>query len=223
MLSLPQGFLEKTDQELKDWIILTTIPEFSAYAPDIEWAAIDTENSIYKHEVKQNHYYFFDEEELPILGVSDMFISGSTDYINGHPYIGPYSVNGIKGWALQALNAKLLKPFSNFNYTFKFIPPNIIRILPGNPGLVVLEYERQHPDDLRKIPAGFNTIFKNLALADVMLWIGQIRSMYSNVSTPFGEIQIKGEELVAKGTEIKEKYMELLKEATIPPLVIDIG
>jgi hypothetical protein len=120
----------------------------------------------------------------------------------------------------------LLKPFSNFDPTYRFITPNQIRILNGNvSGFIAIEYERQHPEDLRKIPAAYRTTFMNLALADVKIQIGSIRTMYGQgtITTPFGEIPLNGDQIKQEGVDLRREILETLQENTLPPIVIDIS
>ena len=66
MLSLPGGYLEKTDQELKDWIILKSIPEFSKWYPDDEYTAVVVDNEYYKGNTKFFSDYITNIENNPI-------------------------------------------------------------------------------------------------------------------------------------------------------------
>ena len=65
----------------------------------------------------------------------------------------------------------------------------------------------------------------NLCLADIMIQIGTMRSMYGDgrLSTPFGELPINGDNLKSDGKELRRDIIDELKEHTIPPIIIDIG
>ena len=89
-------------------------------------------------------------------------------------------------------------------------------------GDFVVEYERMHPSDLRKIPNALQRKFMDLALGDIMIWIGGIRLMYQSIQTPFGEIPLNGQDLLSRGEEIKRDLVQKFEEDSMPPIVVDI-
>jgi len=228
-LALPSTYIEKTDAQLQEWIEITAIPEFSQYFPDVERTGINTESELYQDPERQHTYLFFDDENLEIIGIKNMFFPQGDAMIEGHPFLGPYSFSAMKDWALDVFKARTLREFSNFNYNWKFISPNKVEILGGTGsqsiGRIVVEYEREHPKDLRKIPIAMKMLFQDLALAHVMIQIGNLRSWYGDdqITTPFGSIPLKGETLKSDGNELRERIVTQLGEASIPPIIIDIG
>ena len=221
-MSMPSSFLEKSDDELKDYIEMVTIPAFSQYFPDEEHTGIDASCDKYKHPIQKNHFLMFDDEGLDIYGIKDMFFENN-DVMFGGPIFNPYSLEGMKHWALQVFKADMVRPYSDWGFTYRFYEPNVIRILPdGYTGKAAINYEREQPHDLRKIPPSLKIDFMNLALADCMIMIGQIRTMYNQISTPFGEIPLNGQELKSDGERMREETIRRLEEASIPAIVMDI-
>ena len=144
----------------------------------------------------------------------------------GHPVMEPMSFESMKGWSLEVFKSRFFFPYSMYNYTFTFIHPNIVEITNQyKPSSFVVEYERMQPPDLRKIPDSMQKIFMDLALSDIMIWIGGIRMMYGDgrLTTPFGEIPLNGSDLQSKGEDLHDKIMERLIENTHPPIVIQLG
>lgn len=222
-LALPNGCIEKTDTEIQNYIINVTIPDFSNYFPDVEWVSVLPSNSNYMVPGKTYHYKFFDAENLPIYGIKQCYFSESDDYITGHPPLSSFSFESMKWWSLSVFKSRFFKPFSAWNRTYRFIPPNIVRVLPCADDNFVVEYEREQPPDLRKIPASMKRVFMDLALADIGILIGSIRTQFSEITTQFGTIPIKGEELKSEYQDLRRETLEKLVENSMPEVFIDIG
>jgi hypothetical protein len=224
-LSLPSGYLEKTDQEIKDWILLKTIPEFSNWYPDTEFTAVIPTNRNYiSSNNRAGNFLFFDSENIPILGIRECYFPATDAFTTGHPIIGPVDIASLQNWALQVFSSKLVAPFSEFSYSYTFRQPNIVCVLPAEhiTENFVIEYERQQPPDLSKIPVALTSQFLDLCFADIAIWIGGLRSMYTNTSTPFGEIPLRGEELLQRGEDMRRELIDKWTDDTVPPLIIDI-
>lgn len=226
-LALPSTFIEKTDDQIREWVEITAIPEFSQYFPDVERTGINTESDLYKDPERQHTFLFFDDERLDILGIKECYFSQGDLIIAAHPFMGPFSMSAYKNWALAVFQARSITAVSNFNYTWKFFPPNKLQILSSagaKPGLVVIEYEREHPKDLRRIPASMKMLFQDLALSHVMIMLGDLRGWYSDrLTTPFGDIPLNSEALRSDGRELHDKIIEKLEVGSLPPVVIDYG
>lgn len=220
-LSLPSSFIEKSDEELKKWIILTALREFSDYVPDLEYNYVDPTKAINQTE-RRNEFKFYDEEELPILGIKEYYHDASGDFATGHPVLGPMSFSAIKEFALAAFKANLLKPISFWGFTGKFIRPNKVRILPECTQPFLIEYEREQPPDLRRIPAEHARAFMELALSETMLWIGSIRSHYGDgrITTPYGDIPLNGDTLKSDGDTLKRETVDRLREVSMPSVFV---
>lgn len=224
-LSLPSTFIEKTDSEMTDWIKNVTIPDFSNYYPDVEWTPVLIRNPTYQVSGRSFHYKFFDDEDIPIYDIRQCYFDLDDDYISGYPPIAALSFEGMKWWALDVFKSKFFKPFSEWNRTYRFIQPNIVRVLPEAGDNFVVEYEREQPHDLRRIPVTLKRIFMDLCLADIMIWIGGIRTHYGGgrLTTPYGEIPLEGEALKSEGQELRREIIDKITEDTIPPVIVDIG
>jgi hypothetical protein len=224
-MSLPSGFLEKTDQEIIDWIKLTTIPEYSQYYPDKEYTAVIPTDSRYIATPREGEFYFFDEENLPIYDILDCYMSSSNLVTTGHPMTGVTSINSLPTWTMEVFQSTMFSKFTDFSYTFHFIQPNIVKVLPSENGFLenfVVYYERQQPEDLRRIPNAMSRDFMDLCLSDILIWIGNMRAMYSDTNTPFGNLSLRGDELKADGERLKEELISKFREDTLPPIIIDV-
>ena len=225
-LGLPSGFIEKTDDELKEWITITTIPEFSQYYPDDDYAAVIIANPYYHTDPRRNVFNFFDEEDLPIIGIKEVYFSVGNPIMQGHPVLGTFSFSEYPWWSLSVFKSNLFTGSSQFSFEAKFIEPNLVQIFPEDIAEnFVVNYEREHPHDLRKIPSAMSKIFMDLALSDVMIWIGGMRSNYGDgtLTTPFGDIPLKGSELKQEGLDMKRELIDKMVDDTIPPIIIERG
>lgn len=225
-LGLPSGFIEKTDDELKNWIILTTIPTFSQYYPDDEYVPVIQGNPIYKTDPRRSVYTFHDEEDLDVIGIKEVYFDIGNPILTGHPVLGTFSFSGFPWWSLAVFKSNLFAGSSQWNYSYKYIPPNFVQIFPEdcNSNFVVC-YEREHPHDLRKIPSAMNSMFMDLAYADCAIMIGEIRSHYGDgtLNTPFGEIPLMGSQLKQEGQDMKQQLIDKFTDDTIPPIIIERG
>ena len=223
-LALPNTFIEKNDREIIDYLKLTTFQDFSDYFPDVESTCVIPDVAKYKHETKQNQFYFFDDEELDIYGIVQCYFPIGDSYISGHPPMGAMSFEGMKWWALDVFKARLFQPFSYWSKTYKFYIPNIVRVLPDAKDPFVVEYERTQPYDMRRIPNALQREFMDMCLADIAVMIGRQRQMYGNgnITTPFGDIPLNGDMLVQMGTDLRNEVVTKLEDNSFPTFMIDV-
>ena len=223
-LSLPSSFIEKTDTEIQKWVTLTALKDFSDHIPDKNWSHVDPQLPMHQT-TRANEYLFFDDEDLPILGTVNFYFDETGMFATGHPIFPAMSFTQVQSWALETFKSSQLRPFSLWGYTGKYIQPNTIRILNAINAPFIVEYEREQPHDLRRIPSQHSRIFMELALAETMIWIGGMRSHYGDgrLTTPFGEIPLSGETLKSEGIELKRETIERLREISLPGVVIHMG
>ena len=216
-------FIEKSDQDLMDWIKNVTIPTFSEYIPDKEYAPVVPSDEKYQN-ARTGWYHFFDEEDLDIYDIIECYFGVETLAATNHPIVGVSSFEGMTWWSLDIFKSRNFGPISLFSgYTYKYIAPNIVEVLPDYTNAFVVKYEREQPHDLRRIPNPTKREFMDLCLADIKLWIGGMRTHYGNIQTPWGEINLKGDELKSEGEALKNETVTKLDERSIPPVIIDIS
>lgn len=222
-LALPSTFIEKSEAEIREWIVDNSLPLFSNYYPDWNRVGIVTANPSFQHPTKQNFYLIYDDEDLEVFGIRECYFPFAGDAFSGHPIMPPMSFSSLESWSLEVFASRFFKPFSMFSYTYRYLPPNYVEIFTEQkPDTFVVEYERMQPDDLRRIPPSMEQVFKDLCLADIMIWIGGLRTMYSEISTPFGVINIKGEELISRGEDMRRELIDKMQDDSKPPITIDV-
>tara|TARA_Y100000310_G_C20691081_1_gene822256 strand:+ start:288 stop:1001 length:714 start_codon:yes stop_codon:yes gene_type:complete len=223
-MSLPDQFIEKTDAEVQSYCTRTALRKFSTYFPSVQRIAMDTaDNNIKVQDGRQNEYFLNDADGLEILGVSEFIPTQSNLNVLGHPYIAPFDYEGIPDFALSAFKSMNAFQFSDLNPSLEFIPPNRVRMSSLYKGRFVIQYERMHHSELNTVPNDLSDLFTDLCIAMVKMWIGNLRKRYPSVQTPFGEINISGEDLYSTGKELYDSVMEEMKTSSYPPIIFDRG
>lgn len=214
-LSLPSQPLEKTDDELRDYLQRNALRKFEKYFPDKNIITLDTNDIKVQVIGKQSTFYLFDPEDREILNVVQMDTQVGDLMVLGHNIWGAWSYDDIPQIALANANARNTKPYSMFNYTTEFLPPNMVRILPKFEGTCAIEYERSHDPELSTIEPSLKDYFVDLCLGMAEMWIGKLRQKYSSYNTPFGEIQVNGDVIYNEGKELYDKTIDKLDSGSI--------
>lgn len=225
-LGFPFQNLELEDLQIVQYFTTYSLREFSKYVPDINKVVLNLTLAQNIVNSRQNEYYITDPDNIEILNVIDIYFGGSDLYLQGHPIFGPFSHFELRDWALATEMANQLKMFSNFDVTFEFFHPNIVRIspIPNNARSCTVEYERMQPSDLRGVPNEHQLLFCDFSLADIMIVLGRIRKKYGdgNLRTPFGDIPL-GSDIYDEGKEKKRELIEKLERLALPNVSLDFG
>jgi len=222
-LSLPFQQLEKSDEEIVDYLKRNALRKFEQYFPQKWRLTLNCSRAEVKVPGRRSEFYLFDLDERQIKNVVNFYPTAGPGLMNGQPWFGPWSVGEVPEWHLKQFNANLLQPFSNFAYTHEFIPPNMLRISPIFSGICVVEYERSHDTELSSINPELEDIFIDLSLSMFMMMIGRLRQKYSTTNTPFGDIPLNGDLLYNDGKEIFDRTIELMRMGSLPNIVFDHG
>jgi len=223
-LCLPNHVLEKTDEEIKEYLTESALDMFADYFPDTIKIPFDTTDENIKVPDKQGEFYLIDPDDRSIIEILTFAVRQGTDIIFGRPIIPVLSWPQVPINELGNYTADNSLLFSQWNFNFEFKHPNIIRISPlFTEGYATIEYERTHNPDLSTVPTIAEHLFIDLALGMFMKNIGRIRTRYRTIRTAFGEIELNGEDLKSEGTEIYNKAEEDLKRVTLANVILDRG
>ncbi len=221
--------LELTDDQILEYCTTYTLREFSSYFPYVKRVNLDIQDSSCYVPNRTNEFYIDDGEGLEILNIVDIYVPSTNLLMFGHPPMGPLSLNDLKNFALNVEIAGMIKQFSNWNYTFEFSSPNVLRISPTPKDSlqdIAVEIECMQKSDLSKIPNEMQQIFMDLCLAETMVRIGRIRQRFSSggtgLTTPFGNIPI-GSEIFEEGQTMRREIIEKLQASAIPNVSICIA
>ena len=224
-LGFPFQFVEKSDEEIVEYVRENTLREWSQYNPQSGMILmLDVTSEHTKVPGKANEFYLEEPQGLEIINVVDVYYNMSDLLVHGHPPLGPLDHFSLRDWALSTQMAVDLKQFSSFDKSFIFRHPNILRISPvfslASEKWVAVEYERIQPGDFSGVPNDLQLLFCDFALADIMIMIGRIRKRYTDLKTPFGEIPISAE-IFDEGTTKKKEILDRLITGTLTNIVVD--
>jgi hypothetical protein len=219
---VPYVPMEWSDQQILQRVRTKTIPLFSKYLPRITGMAIDFTNPAIQTQTP-NEFLISDPQGAPIIDIRYLIPNLSDPILSGHPVIGLLGGNWetLANYLLKTDVANELEQFSMLNQTFDFIPPNLLRVIPTPKDTETLIYETYHLPDFSSIPPEFESQFLDLAYADVAIAIGKLRKYYTNIQTPFGEIQLNADELISDAKELRQSIIEFLQGAN-PSVIVDV-
>ena len=222
-LALPNQELERPDKEIIEYCQEHALKKFSTYFPNVHRITIDTTDTAIQIPDRYGEYYLIDEDDCEILGVTAFYPGNRNDLILGAPVLPPRALSQLEPWLLQNYNYGLIKPFSEYSYNHEFMPPNKFRITPHYAGLATVQYERVHLSDLSTIGTEFHSYFTDFCYGTVAMMIGRLRKKYSNIATPFGEIQINADEIYNDGETIYNRVLEKFESGSKPNIIMDVG
>jgi hypothetical protein len=208
--------LEFTDEEMADIIREHTLPLFSKYNPLIRYYRMTygenciTENPTYIYQFKNFNYKIMKINNIaPTSSVQDLNVMysqalrttrDSTDF-------------------LMNMNYLHMSNIAVAPHTWRFMPPDKIEVLRTTDALTfsedfIVEVACMHNDPTTVSPDLY-LLLRDLALADIMIYLGRIRSKFEQFNTPFGEIQTNAQTLLNDGTQLRQQVIENL--TNLPP------
>jgi len=214
--------IELSDEQILEHIRDVVLPEFSHYLPDENGRlALDTEDEKFQTN-HLNEYKLFDPDGRRIYSIIDV-IFPDYDIMFGYNPIGIFSYEEIPGFELETSKARATRLYSLWNFTWDFIQPNILRIMPQFRGTCTVLYNREHAKDFSTIPIVYQREFLEYCLGSVMIAIGRARTRFGTVQTSFGEIQLNGDNFISQGQDILSNIKEKLDVITLPCIELDVG
>jgi hypothetical protein len=158
-----------------------------------------------------------------IVSIIDLYVS-NLDLAIGYPMpIMQTSIEESTNVVTDILQAIPNLLTSSIVYkTWEFLPPNMIKIFPAGFGFEVgVVYMEVLHEDLSSVPGTFAHDLIDLVLADVYDTLGDLRSKYQQVNSPFGDIQLNADTLISKAENLRSKVYERL--VSLPPNTIVAG
>jgi len=208
---------EFTDEEMADIICEHTIPLYSKFDPLIRYYRMEystnliTENPTYVYQFKNFNY--------KIMKINQVIPSSSVE-----------DLNMLYSQALRTNMQDVTEMLMNMNYmhmsniavaphTWRFFAPDKIEITRTTDTVTfsrdfIAEVACIHPDPTTVNPDMY-VYLRDLALADIMIYIGRIRSKFESFSSPYGEVQVASRSWVDEGNQLRRDTVESLKN--LPP------
>lgn len=207
-LGYPVATVELSDEEIIHVVKTITMPYFSSYVPDYN------QKQVTKTVEGSSNVYIIEEEESAIIDVVKIMTDISNEIVTGDPrQIMPLlSPSSIPSFLTDLTVRHLQQQYSNMWPSWKFIPPNLVRIYPSYNmgGIYIVRYTRVHPSPTT-IPVNYQRDFQDLALSDVMFSLYAVRAKYSTYQTPYGDINLNADVLYQRATDLKNVVIERLK------------
>jgi hypothetical protein len=217
-LGVPYNLLELSDTDIINYIKEHTLSKFSQYIPHPIFINLSSINEIGSNITKHQYTYQLSDEfvdAFDIVGIQEVYYNTASGIMS----------SDLQTAFLNPLDTVLMNAHYNLNEdlqpvnAFQFIPPKTItfsrEILPSGGYSIVAEVNTIH-QSLDTIPSDvYHKIFKDLCLLDIIDWIINIRSKYSNLSTPFATINLNIDRLQNISTALNQKVEDYI--ANLPP------
>lgn len=219
----PWMALELSDDKIFKEINNKALQMFSKYIPDktgelmINPLDVDTKGD------NKHRYKMIDPDGRDIISITEIIFDSSELFFFGHGFLGVFNFEQLPGHLLSSDLARAAYDNSIYKKYYTFRHPNIIEIsdLDVRKPFKVL-YERKHSENYDTIPHQFEDLFLKLAAAVVKIKIGSIRSVFTNINTQYGTVELNGQELKQEGREERREVEEELKKEPMN-IIIDFG
>jgi len=214
-MGAPALALEYSDEDMVKIIKNHVLPEFSRYIPLMRYYLMrEEENCIQEnptkiYEIKNFPYKIIKIDEIISQpGILDMLQTASTAIYSGDitNLLGANYVNQAKTTVLA-------------DDTWTFLPPNKIELIKSMNSMwiydnFIAKFACVH-DDPTTVDPDLYVYLRDLALAEIMLFIGRIRTKYQSFNTPVGQVDMNAQEFIQEGQNLKREVLEKLDR--LPP------
>ena len=214
-LGWPVIQIELSDEDILNQIKRHILPFFSRYSPLLRYYLLTEESNCIQYEptkiykIKNFPYKIIKIDEIiakPNLldynqNISTALYSGDITNLLGSNYV------------LQSKTTVLADD------TYEFISPNKIEMIKSSNSVwiyddFIAKLACVH-DNVSTVDPDMYVYLRDLALAEVMIRLGKIRSKFENFATPVGQIQINSQQLQQEGEQLKRDVIEKLDR--MPP------
>jgi hypothetical protein len=205
-LGIPYNLLEITDDDIINFLKNQVLPEFSQYVPNKLFIQLTPADStgVNNQTFHQYEYKLNIPDEIYVLGVENVFFNQSS----------PFSENSWSSMFVDPTDIVLSNAYTTLRESlqvvpeFNYLPPRTITLslLMGNG--VIAEVNTIH-NALDTIPPDlYNNTFKKMCLSGVLKYLYNIRSKFSNLTTPFGEIQLNIQDLQNRAAQLDQEIQD---------------
>ncbi len=208
---------EFSDEDMIDIFRDHTIPEFSKYIPLIRYYRVTYDNNLITesptrlYQIKNFCYKIMKINS--IIGTSTL-----QDMDMLYLQAGRQSAYDVTDM-LMAANYAHMAAVAIPPQTWRFFAPDKIEVINASDTMslnndFIAELACIHDNPTTINPDSYN-LLRDLALADIMIYVGRIRSRFESFSGPYGEVQVVSRSWVDEGSQLREKTLEALKN--LPP------
>ena len=212
--------LELSDQEIIKKIQDHVLPEFSAYDGLHRYYKMDenmilSKDPIYQYQIKDYPYKIFRVKNVIY----------QANYINYSQAFANVNSGDVTDFLVRQ-NYLDISAMARADNTWRFIAPDIFQVTKAAYSYLtdnfVLELDVCHNDPVTISPGMYDS-FRDLAASYIMNVIGKIRKKYNNFNTPFGNIQLNADELIADAKELRQKTLDNMMRTPPEQYIFDMN
>lgn len=223
-LGVPVAFLEYSDDDLRNIIVEDVLPDLSQYIGRPLWIRLGSKDRLANAESDPQIAFQMYQIPVPndyvIIDVQDVYWHRDNMGVMGI-YQNMLTVMDPRDTVMTNEFLDMLNSLEVVQ-AFHFVAPNRIyfeRDLMDND--VILECKAEH-NDLSTIPSDvYREYLKPWALAEILENIAAMRSHFKEVSTPFGQLNLNADDLMARALTLRQGIQEKL-DATPPDHLVHI-
>ena len=197
--------LEITDDEFVTYFKEITLPYFSQIIPLHAWSVLSNSNLVNIPHFKSRSAYEIKLEEFTIIDVSSVYLGHSSNSMLQTIY----TANPADIVMANTLN-DMVKFLNTFN-DYEFIKPNYIRFseVPRN-NMFIVELNVEH-NDCSTIPSDmYHKLFRQMCLVDGLELILHNRNKFTNITTPFGNIDLNFDYIQQRVSDLRRQNEEMI-------------
>ena len=182
--------LELDPDEIMDDLKMFSIKTYSKYFP---YVISINQSNLTLTDNRLNKFVMNPGNDIEILSVNRV-VTGNMDYSDPSIMLRGGSSQGD---AFSSVLANDMASMVANPITFRFYPPDVIEIYPAIIGLTQLTVfiNCVHPGHFATIPTNMEEQFLKFALLEAKVSLYQLRHRFSNLETPYGNIELFIEDL----------------------------
>ncbi len=208
---------ELSDEEIIDVFRDHTLPEFSRYSPLIRYYRVTEEENMIT--ANPTYIYQFKNFCYKIMKINDVIGTASLGDMDMMYNLSSRQTTYDVTEMLMNANYLHMSQIAVPPQTWRFFAPDKIEVIRSRESMdfqrdFIAELACIHNDPTTLNPDLYHFL-RDLALADIMIYVGRIRSKYESFTTPYGEVQVASRSWVDEGMQLREKVKEDLRN--LPP------
>jgi hypothetical protein len=201
--------LEITDDEFFEYFKEHSLPYFSQIIPKKAWITISKGDIVHMSNSYSNYTYKLKiPEDIELIDINEIYFSRTLGSIisSGLHFINP--VDSVIANTYHDMHEHL----TTVN-DYHFIKPDHIRFSEDFVSdMVIAEINIEH-NDLKSIPSDvYHKLFKPMCLMHSIELVLNNRNKFTNMSTPFGEIDLNINQLESRLQELRQKTEEIIDQ-----------
>jgi len=205
--------IEFTDEKIIEILETQVLPEYSRYD------SLQRYYQMYETDIETRfpvNIYEFKNFPYKILYI-DQVINKPTVMDQSQFYSLQQTSGDITDMLLTANYYQMSNDYVAIN-TWKFLPPNRIEVISGSNNYgqskdFIAKVNCVHKDPSTINPDIFH-LFKDLALANILIFIGRIRTKFQSFNTPQTQLDLLAGDLLQEGNQLKQDILGKLEELT---------